>query len=277
MVATAPPPIPDGMKIFLTRKLAAAIATPGTAPTAEVARLIDALIAAAPDEAPRASWVHAQFDMALRAVEKEPAVATALAAGEIGLLRPSPTTRPTRSGGRHVPHDQRASPRAARGRGRPRRADDSIGTASGEDAAADDAWLRATSDGAKLRAYADAATRIGTRQWVRAGVQWMAKQAGDFFCDAHAGGGSSTVAGEPQLFRLARKEATRLSYESRGTPLEPEEEDALRTALRRERAAMAGCSSDSGDASIDWSSAWSRPVRLLDVGACGTLFEEHSH
>ena len=278
MVATAPPPIPDGMKIFLTRKLAAAIATPGTAPTAEVARLIDALIAAAPDEAPRASWVHAQFDMALRAVEKEPAVATALKAGEIGLLDAVDHHAAYSEAAAAMYHTINGHHRELREVAGVRDApDDSLRTAAGEDASADDAWLRATSDGAKLRAYADAATRIGTRQWVRAGVQWMAKQAGDFFCDAHAGGGSSTVAGEPQLFRLARKEATRLSYESRGTPLEPEEEDALRTALRRERAAMAGCSSDSGDASIDWSSAWSRPVRLLDVGACGTLFEEHSH
>ena len=35
--------------------------------------------------------------------------------------------------------------------------------------------------GKALRAYADAATQIGSREWVRTGIGWMAKQATEFF------------------------------------------------------------------------------------------------
>ena len=40
--------IPDGMRAYLTRKLTAAISTPGTAQLAHAGRLVDALVAAAP-------------------------------------------------------------------------------------------------------------------------------------------------------------------------------------------------------------------------------------
>ena len=74
--------IPDPMRHYLQKKLAATMSSP-PAEAAVVAPLVDALVAAAPaDEAEDgASWVHHHFDLALRAVEKEPTVATALAAG----------------------------------------------------------------------------------------------------------------------------------------------------------------------------------------------------
>ena len=267
--------IPDGMRAYLTRKLTAAISTPGTAQLAHAGRLVDALVAAAP-KAECTSWVHQQFDDALKAVEKEPQVADALTAGEIGLLD---------AVARNAAHSAAAAAmyHTINGHHRELRAI-ANGCTDGETVAAaeatdvDEAWRRATADGEKLRAYAEAATQIGSRGWVRAGIAWMAEQATGFFCERDS-------ARDPQLFRLARKAATKLSYDSRGTPLDIEEEAMLRTALRRERASPVDSggpgngpsgSSDALAVHDSLSNAWSRPVRLLDVGACGTLFDAHA-
>ena len=128
--------------------------------------------------------------------------------------------------------------------------------AAGDEAAGGgevEAWRRAKADGDALRAYAEAATQIGAREWVRTGIAWMAQQAGDFF----VGGGGAP--GDTQLYRLARRGATTLSYDARGTPLAPAEEDALRSALLAERTRASAAGGDDATAR----------VKLLDVGACG--------
>lgn len=260
------------MRNFLTRKLNAVLVTPNVHATADTAELIDALVAAAPpEEAVLRTWVHAQFDNAVRAIQKDPNVITSLASGEMGLLEAAAANDHHTAAAEAMFHtinghhrELRAVASAAADEPPP----SSPVTAASDDEppaltddrlhvddvaeAADGAWVQVTSDASALRAYAEAATQIGQREWVRQGIDWMASTATTFF----AGDGKAT---DPHLVRLARRDASKLSYATRGGPL-PAEEEAVVCA-----AALAECHPYVHDG---------RRVRLLDVGACGTLFDQ---
>ncbi|EOD35683.1 hypothetical protein EMIHUDRAFT_227478 [Emiliania huxleyi CCMP1516] len=93
----------------------------------------------------------------------------------------------------------------------------------------------------RLRGYAAAATQIGTRDWVRAGIDWSA----DAFYR------------EGEGCRLTKREAVRESYRRSGGP----PTDEVRAMLLR--LAREGGGREAGE-----------PIKLLDVGSCGTLFDE---
>jgi len=102
-------------------------------------------------------------------------------------------------------------------------------------------WRRAVNETASLEAYAAAAAEIGKREWARAGIAWCAQQSADFF----RGGGAQ---------RLVQNERC--------------------AAARREGGEEAGHEPASAAADTDMMLGVrdGRPIRLLDVGACGDLF-----
>ena len=92
-----------------------------------------------------------------------------------------------------------------------------------------------------LREYAAAATDIGTRKWVRQGIDWCADVATRHVL--HGG-----------AMKLGRRQANDASRALRGTPHSEEETDELMAAFRKDAASRDG------------------RVKLLDVGSCGSLF-----
>lgn len=246
--------IPLSMSAYLVKKLT--IAT--SAPTSKAASHVETLVADAPPDietSQLAVWVHAQFDLALRAIEKEPEVARALAAGEITLRNAVEVNMAYSAAASAMyqtinGHHRELRAVAAEVAAQSDESGDEEAAAAGAGTSESDAWRRGTADDDALRAYAAAATQIGSREWVRMGIEWMVRQATDFF-----DGPPDT--GEPQLANLAKRAANACAYATRGGPLTAPEEAALRAALRAERAAIPR-------------------VRLLDVGACGTLFDAHA-
>ena len=107
-------------------------------------------------------------------------------------------------------------------------------------------WRRACGETASLEAYAAAAAEIGKREWARAGIAWCAQQSADFF----RGGGAQRL-----------------------------EQNERRAAARREggeeaghEAASAAAVEAAADTDMMLGVHDGRPIRLLDVGACGDLF-----
>ncbi|KOO34134.1 zinc finger protein [Chrysochromulina tobinii] len=84
---------------------------------------------------------------------------------------------------------------------------------------------------------------IGTRAWVRAGIDWSVAQANGFFRE----GGSA---------RLTKREVLGYSYATSGGPPDGPTVEWL----------MCTAASEGGRAPTE-------PLRLLDVGSCGTLFD----
>ena len=273
--------VPDGLRAFIHKKIETACPV-GT--TLDVTALIDNLAAAAPPEADLGAWVHQQATQAFSAIEKNHTIAPALAAGKIQLLDAVAFNKEHRAAaeqmyitinGHHGELRRNAGaasevpPHAPSGAADTAAAtDDSPGSVhSAEessimdgpdvDQVIDSAWLTSISDSAALNAYAAAATQIGTRGWVQMGIGWMSEVSVDFFAAANANSGA---------YRLARKEATRLCYAERGCPLSQAEESAIMAGLLRERPLVA----EEGE------EPRARPVRILDVGACGTLFDGHA-
>ena len=111
--------------------------------------------------------------------------------------------------------------------------------ASGDDELVAAEW----GDQGALGAYADAAAVIGSRAWVRSGSDWCAEQARTFF---HRGGDA----------KFARKEAAAAWYRAESAEL-PE-----RLRARGGEAAASAAAPESA-----------APIRLLDVGSCGSLFD----
>jgi len=101
----------------------------------------------------------------------------------------------------------------------------------------------AAKDDEVLRSYAEAATYVGTRSWVHQGIDWCAAQARTFFRE---GGGA----------KLARRELMKHSHDTIGAPLTAETQEWVLRA-----------------ADVGVGPREEEPIRLLDVGACGTLFE----
>ena len=111
-----------------------------------------------------------------------------------------------------------------------------VGQSEGGTAASD--WRAAIGDQDNLRRYAAAADQIATREWTQQGIDWCAAQAVDFF---HEGG----------MARLLRKEARQRT--------------GSRWVSDEEKAAIESATAGLGAARA--------PIRLLDVGSCGSLFD----
>ena len=99
-------------------------------------------------------------------------------------------------------------------------------------------WEAAIGDREGLQRYAEAALEIGTRVWVQQGIGWCARQAINFF---HGDG----------LDQLLTEEARERSGSRCLTKEEQQSIDAATAPLQHEK----------------------RPIRLLDVGSCGSLFD----
>ena len=109
---------------------------------------------------------------------------------------------------------------------------------SGDGKTATDEWSMAVVNQDELRQYARAASEISTREWTQQGIDWCASEAVSFF---RKGG----------MARLLRKEALR---KGRGTSLLPQsEKDVIAAAV---------------------ATYASSPLELLDIGSCGSLFDD---
>ena len=296
--------IPASLKAHLTKILANKMTAPGTnwrgtpppsAATAatvdytvDAASLIEALLAAAPAASEHTnvnSWANQQVGSALGAIEKDPRVAIGLGTGTLGLLEAAARNTAHTALYKSVYDTMNGHHREFRAITAAHATTTTCGTAAevgikspqpcgsatdkaygsphvgpAIDPVIDDAWQLATADQDALRAYAAAATHIGAQEWVRTGIAWMASMIDEYFGRDTSGpspdGTSSRPHGE---LNLTRRLAAKLSYDTRQAPLSTEEELVLMTALRSERA----------------SGPPARRVRLLDVGACGTLFDAH--
>lgn len=275
MTSTGAVALPARLRTFLERRVSAALAgsTRGRIDDQPVhpaaPALLDILTAAAQGEDRSSKWVHRTVEQAAVAMENDPTLSAACVCGEISLLELATAQVQRREAALnmynvingHHREMRKVVQQAADG-------DDGNGAAAAALAASDasaaseasaappgrseaeaapvdnEAWQHATSDAGALRDYAAAATQIGSRAWVRAGIDWSVEQANSFLRD---GGGA----------RLTKREAVGLAYATSGAP--PDEaavEWLMRTASER------------GGRSAG------EPIRLLDVGSCGTLFDD---
>ena len=108
------------------------------------------------------------------------------------------------------------------------------------------AWESATADRGALQRYGEAATDVGTRQWARRGIDWCVSTAREHF---H---GDAAV-------RRARKHAARDHFRAHGEVIPSPAADALCARLAE---AVKARRQEGGP-----------PIRLLDVGSCGFLFD----
>jgi 25S rRNA (adenine2142-N1)-methyltransferase len=266
--------LPASLRGFLHKKLREGLA--GAVADQTLDTLLSDLAACKPAEVDAKAWVHEQTLTALNAVRKDRALGESLATGDISLVDAAARNRVYREAAEsmytvinghhrtlretsevatsHMAGDGVGSAIQGRERStsaREEEGEEEVGSARGAldvgqdvNEAVEDAWKQVTSDADALEAYAAAATQIGSRAWVKQGINWMAEHARDFFLGDDGGG----------AYRLARKEASRLSHAQRGGPLMEAEEAAIREAVAR-------------------AAPPTPSVRLLDVGACGTLFD----
>ena len=217
----------------------------------------------------RSARVHTVAMQAALAIENDPALRVACANGEVGLLQLAEAQSQRRRAAvqmynvinghhremRKVAKTAIEGPGSSAAGGRDDGGSSSgssdggiapaSGAASAAPTAADDAaaWRHATADESSLREYAAAATQIGTRAWVRAGIDWAVEQANGFFRE----GGSA---------RLTKREVLGYSYATSGGPPDGPTVEWL----------MCTAAAEGGRAPTE-------PLRLLDVGSCGTLFD----
>ena len=208
---------------------------------------------------PIQKWFHEQARLGADYLQQDPSAAAALERGEMdieALLRLRQERAAAAGGLFRVINGRHRELRQAFGSGREgvdvrqgaEQVEDTVGDASGVTAAAAAApggWAEAADDEDANRRYAEAASQIGVRPWVQEGIEWCSEQCRRFF----HGGGALT---------LARKEAARRSWQARGAPLSEAETEAVVAALR---------------ANADVVRPAERPVRLLDVGSCGSMFD----
>jgi hypothetical protein len=276
------------LRLFLERRVSAALTGVGSGRIDNVAihervpALVDGLAAdldgrssAAADALnpadlkKRSARVHKVAVQAALAIENDPALRVACANGEVGLLQLAEAQLQRRRAAVHMYNVINGHHREMRkvaktaiegpgssaagvrddGGSSSGSSDGGIapasGAASAAPTAADDAeaWRHATADESSLREYAAAATQIGTRAWVRAGIDWTVEQANGFFRE----GGSA---------RLTKREVLGYSYATSGGPPDGPTVEWL----------MCAAAAEGGRAPTE-------PLRLLDVGSCGTLFD----
>ena len=220
---------------FIEKRLRTAV-HPAVPPP--LATVLSDLVKQAPSESVLNAWCHQQATAAAVSLEKDESLRRRFVSGELSLLDVAEAAACYSEAAEEMYNTINGHHRDLR------RGVSAAGGADGEDGAAS-AWQAATADADALRSYADAASRIGTRGWVRRGIDWCAETATRFFRE----GGALT---------LARREAAHHSMETRGAVPEPE---AVAGLLDLVGSALPGPD---------------EPIRLLDVGACGNLFGSHA-
>ena len=98
-----------------------------------------------------------------------------------------------------------------------------------------------------LEVYAAAAAEIGKREWARAGIAWCAQQSADFF----RGGGAGRLVQNERRAAARREAGEEAGHE----------------------AASAAAVEAAADTDMMLGVRDGRPIRLLDVGACGDLLQ----
>ena len=220
---------PPTLVAHVRKNLRAAL--PDDAPDDVVPQLVAELAALVPAGCGQNVWIHTMGHKVARCLSKNEALADSVARGVVGVADVLAADE------NHARTAQRAF-EVITARHRALRQSH----ASGDDELVAAEW----SDQRALGAYADAAAVIGSRAWVRSGIEWCVEQARAFF---HRGGGA----------KFARKEAAAAWYRSESGEL-PEH---LRARGSEAAAPAAAPPSDTADP----------PIRLLDVGSCGSLFD----
>ena len=248
--------VPVALVGYARKRFAAAGLTSGTAEAAtqQLARLA----AARSSDEPAQKWFHEQARFGADYLHQNPSAAAALESGEMdveALLRLRQERSAAAGGLFRVINGRHRELRQAFGSGRKgvdvRQGAGQLegmsgdGSAPAAAAAAPGGWAEAADDEDANRRYAEAASQIGVRPWVQEGIEWCSEQCRRFF----HGGGALT---------LARKEAARRSWQARGVPLSESETEAVVAALQ---------------ANPDVVRPAELPVRLLDVGSCGSMFD----
>eukprot|EP00315_Gephyrocapsa_oceanica_P043144 CAMPEP_0185529120 /NCGR_PEP_ID=MMETSP1366-20130426/100532_1 /TAXON_ID=38817 /ORGANISM="Gephyrocapsa oceanica, Strain RCC1303" /LENGTH=357 /DNA_ID=CAMNT_0028140713 /DNA_START=129 /DNA_END=1199 /DNA_ORIENTATION=+ len=247
-----------GLRSFLEKRVSAALnggsggrrLERGQAVHPAVPGLVNGLVAASPSSGDAcAAWVHRTAMQAVAALENEPSLCEATVAGSLGLLDLAGAQADRRAAalrmynvinGHHLDMRRAAAVEGEDSDGVSAEAEERGGGAGADDGGGAEAW----GSEERLRGYAAAATQIGTRDWVRAGIDWSVRQADAFYREGEG-------------CRLTKREAVRESYRRSGGP----PTDEVRAMLLR--LAREGGGREAGE-----------PIKLLDVGSCGTLFDE---
>ena len=187
-----------GLRSFLEKRVSAALAggsggrrlERGQAVHPAAPGLVNGLVAASPSSGDAcAAWVHRTAMQAVAALENEPSLGEATVAGSLGLLDLAGAQADRRAAalrmynvinGHHL--DMRRAAAAAEGEdsdGVSAEAEERGGGGGDGDGGGAEAW----GSEERLRGYAAAATQIGTRDWVRAGIDWSVRQADAFYCE----------------------------------------------------------------------------------------------
>jgi 25S rRNA (adenine2142-N1)-methyltransferase len=231
--------LPAQLRTFLERRVSAALAgavVQGRIDDQPIHPAAPALLdglVAGAPDGDLSSWAHSTTLLAAKALQNDPVLCDACVSGRLGLLDAAEANAKHTAAAEQMYH-------VINGHHRELREANSEG---GEHADADSAWEQVTANQTALRAYARAATQIGERAWVRLGIDWMVGQAKHFF---HEGGGT----------KRSRKEAVKHSWASTRAAPAPDVDSQLM------RLAADAIGPPPG-----------QPVKLLDVGACGTLFD----
>ena len=187
-----------GLRSFLEKRVSAALAggsggrrlERGQAVHPAAPGLVNGLVAASPSSGDAcAAWVHRTAMQAVAALENEPSLGEATVAGSLGLLDLAGAQADRRAAalrmynvinGHHL--NMRRAAAAAEGEdsdGVSAEAEERGGGGGDGDGGGAEAW----GSEERLRGYAAAATQIGTRDWVRAGIDWSVRQADAFYCE----------------------------------------------------------------------------------------------
>ena len=237
MLLCQPPPLAHGLSVHLRGQLALALVPSGRSSADDVAAgLLQQLIALRPPAENVNSWVHTKGEKMARTLLRDPELARSLAEGHTSLADAMEQLDARAEAGDAL-YEAISSHHA------------SLVDRVTENGRAPAEWQQVVGETESLEAYAAAAAEIGKREWARAGIAWCAQQSTDFF---HGGGAQ----------RLAQHE--RLA--------------AARQMAGREAGREAGHEAASGAAAevaadTDMLGVHDgRPIKLLDVGACGDLF-----
>jgi hypothetical protein len=228
-----PPQLAHGLSAHLQGQLALALAPSGRSSADETAAgLVQQLVALKPPAENVNAWVHQKGEKIARSLQRDPELAHSLAEGHV-TLADAMQQLDARTEAGSVLYHAISSHHA------------SLVDRVTERAPAE--WRRAVDETESLEAYAAAAAEIGKREWARAGIAWCAQQSSDFF----RGGGARRLA-QNERRAAARREA---GHEA-----------------GREAAEAAAVEAAAADTDMMLRVHDGRPIRLLDVGACGDLF-----
>ena len=232
------PPLAHGLSVHLQAQLALALVPSGpSSADGMAAGLLQQLIALRPPAENVNSWVHKKGEKIARTLLRDPELARSLAEGHVSLADAM----------------QQLDARAEAG-------DALYEAISGhhanlvdrvtENGRAPAEWQQAVSETESLEAYAAAAAEIGKREWARAGIAWCAQQSIDFF---HGGG------------------AQRLAQHERRAAARHEAGDEAASGAAAEAVTVEATAAEAADTDM-LGVHDGRPIKLLDVGACGDLF-----